>query len=591
MAAGRWYMTPVPGARQGIAFTAAGRRLYNRVPGARVLADRPTDMQPRFPLTPVRRLASISLAAAVLLGALAALAVLPGCGAGGREKARAQIRQANHSFTAADFVKAAANGDEALVDAYLSAGMDHNAQDARGYTALMAAAESGRDLIVKSLLDENAKPDLQNKEGATALILAAAADQPQTVRTLIEANADVRIKDHKNWTALMRAVYDGKGRIVDVLLTTSRDQLAHDKQLDRALAVAALLGNNDIVRQLLDHGANINGTIENGQTPLMYAATGGKEATVELLLERLANTRLINADSATAAIIALQHGHPEIAKVIDAHTPGLQEASAKSPAAGPGPGGAGGLSPPPPLPLSDAEAKQAAAQTASMSEDRAWLKKNGVEPAAAAAGGGAVGVAGKDSGQDDDGDGFTNEEELAAGTDPHDPKAHPPYYSRLRMKRIDGEAFPVVFDGFDGKKIHVTVREPGADLPDGKAERKLDVAQGERVGDLPYVVSKVRRRDVAEKDTGRPLDMSELTLENPQNGERVVLVKSMPANSPDASVILSCGRGEPDLAVKQGQQFTIPHDEQNHFEVIDIRPTQVILKIVGTNQTITVPTE
>jgi ankyrin repeat protein len=530
-------------------------------------------MPPSFSFRSARRVAAIFLGGAWLAG-------LAGCGSGGRDKAREEIRQANHSFTAADFVKAAANGDQALVDAYLRGGMDRNAQDGRGWTALMAAAQAGKLDVTKALLDENAKPDLQNKDGATALILAAGADQPETVRALIEANADVRLKDRKNWTALLRAVYDGKGRIVDVLLGTSRDQLARDKQLDRALAVAALLGQDEIVRQLLDHGADVNATIENHQTALMYAATGGKQSTVELLLDRQADPKPVNADGANASILALQRGHPEVAKLIDSHTPGFSNAAAAAAlaaanaSASPGSNGA-----PPPLPPADAQAKQAAATN----DDRNWLKQNGLDTAAAPA-------VSKDSAKDDDGDGFSNEEELAAGTDPHDPNSHPPYYSRLRMKRIEGEAFPIVFDGFEGKKIHVTVREEGSDLPDGKAERKLDVETGERVGDTPYVAFKVRRRDVDEKDTGRPLDMSELTLANPATGQKVVLVKSMPANSPDATAVLSCGPGEPDIAVKLGQQFAIPRDTQDRFEVIDIRPTQVILKIVGGTQTITVPT-
>jgi ankyrin repeat protein len=532
-------------------------------PAARFSILLESDMRPSFRFRPTRGL--VAFASATVLF------VLPGCGGSGRDKAREEIRQANHSFTAADFVKAAGNGDQALVEAYLQGGMDRNAQDARGFTALMAAAQAGKNEVVKALLDENAKPDLQNNDGATALILAAAADQPLTVRTLIEANADVRLKDHKNWTALMRAVYDGKDRVVDVLLATSRDQLARDKQLDRALAVASLLGRDGIVRQLLDHGANVNATIENHQTALMYAAMGGKQSTVELLLDRQADPHPINADSASASILALQRGHPEIAKLIDNRTPGLIAAAAATTTGTPAP-----------LPLTDAEAKQAAAKAAGSNEDRAWLKQNGLEATAAA---------GKENGPDDDGDGFTNEEEIAAGTDPRDPKSHPPYYSKLRLKRIEGEAFPVVFDGFDSKKIHVTVREEGSDLPDGKAERKLDVSPGERIGDLPYVVFKVRRRDVEEKDTGKPLDMSELTLANPATGEKIVLVKSMPANSPDATALLSDGAGQPDIPVKLGQQFTIPRDGQNRYEVIDIRPTQVILKIVGSSQTITVPTD
>jgi ankyrin repeat protein len=500
---------------------------------------------------------------AVVAALLCAIA-LGGCGGAGRKRAREQIVQSGHAFTAAEFCKAAARGDQALVEAFIAAGMDRNERDESGGTALMAAAAAGRQDVAKSLLDENAKPDLQNKEGSTALILAATANRPDMVRLLVESNADVRIKDRKNWTALMKAVYEGYAAVVNVLLETSHDQLSRDGQLDRALSVAALLGNNEIVRMLLDRGVNVNAAIENHQTALMYAATGGKTETVSLLLDRGADPRMVNTESESASILALQRGHPDIAKLIDSHIP---------------------IPPPPPAvtipgapaPLTDAQTKAAAATAASTNNDRAWLAQHGMASAAATP-----------KEPDDDGDGFSNEEELAAGTDPKDPKSHPPYAVKLHLKRIDGEKFPVIFDGADGKKVHLRVREKDSSLPDGDAERKEDVALGERVPGVPFVAAKVKRREISEKDTGHPLDVSELTLSNVQTGENVVLVKSMPANSPDATAILSFGEGSPEIAVKQGQKFTLPRDETTRYEVLDIRPTQVILKVVSTGQTITV---
>ena len=42
------------------------------------------------------------------------------------------------------------------------------------------------------------------------------------------------------------------------------------------------------------------------------------------------------------------------------------------------------------------------------------------------------------------------------------------------------------------------------------------------------------------------------------------------------------------MTVRQGEQFTLPRDPATRYEVVDIRPTQVVLKIVSTGQTVTV---
>ena len=232
----------------------------------------------------------------------------------------------------------------------------------------------------------------------------------------------------------------------------------------------------------------------------------------------------------------------------------------------------------------EAQAKQAAADASSVAMERAWLKQNGVEP---------VTLLKKDTGQDDDGDGFTNDEELAAGTDPNDPKSHPPYYTKLRMKRLDGEAFPVTFDDYDNKtkKVHVTVHEKsgyGFNGAEGGA-RKVEIGQGERVPGVDYTITRLKLRRTTEKDTARPLDMSELTLTDTQTGKKVTLVRGMPASSPDAAAVLNfSGNDDKEITVRQGETFTLPRDPDTRLEVIDIRPTQVILKVAGTGQTVTV---
>ncbi len=496
------------------------------------------------------------------------LTLTAGCGRRGREAAKDKIKQAHHAFTADDFVKAAAAGDRPLVEAFLQAGIDHNATDARGLTAAMAAAAAGKADVVKALLDDNAKPDLATRDGKTALHLAAEADQPDAVRTLIEANADVRARDHDGFTPLLRAVQTGHERVVDVFLSTSRDQLARDGQLDRGLAVAAVLGKTKLVGQFLDRGANINATVEDKQTPLLLAAQYGQRETVDYLLSRGADPRLTNKDGANASVIALQKGFPDIAKALDAHTPGGKPTvAAGTPAPSPSP------TAPPAL---AANAAPTPTPDAAQVREQTWLKEQGVKPAE---------VLKHDTGQDDDHDGFTNDEELAAGTDPNDPKSHPPYHTKLRLRRIDGEAFPIVFESAanKGTRAALSIREHGSDEP-----RRVEVEVGSRIPGTPYRVDKLRPRTIAEKDTGRPVDVSELTLVNTDTKRKTVLVRGMASNSADARAVLLYGIDGSERTVAQGEEFALPNDPATRFQVIDVRPTQMVLKIVGTAQTVTV---
>ncbi len=508
-----------------------------------------------------RRLPSFLFVAAVCL--LLTLAVA-GCGRRGREAAKEKIKQAHHAFTPDDFVKAAADGDRPLVEAFLQGGIDHNVADARGLTAVMAAAAAGKPEVVKALLDDNAKPDLATKDGKTALHLAAEADQPDAVRALIEANADVRARDHDGFAPLLRAVQAGHERVVAVFLDTSRDQLARDGQIDRGLAVAAVLGKTKIVGQFLDKGANVNTSVENKQTPLMLAAQYGQRETVEYLLSRGADPRLTDKDGASASVIALQKGFPEIAKALDARIPGGKPAVA---AATPTPAPSATPTAPPAL----AAASPTPPLTPEQAREQAWLKEKGVQPAD---------VLKHDTGQDDDHDGFTNDEELAAGTDPNDPKSHPPYYTKLHLQRIDGETFPVMFESAANKGDKVTLSVQG--------KSGVEVEVGSRIPGLPFRVERVRRRNIAEKDTGRPVDVSELTLLNTETKRTTVLVKGMATNSADARAILRLAIDDSEVTVKQGEEFTLPRDPATRFQVVDVRPTQVILKIVGTAQTVTI---
>ncbi len=527
---------------------------------------------------------------------LLAMLALPAC-TKPADNALKRLTRAGQSLTPDDFVKAAGQGDVELVGVFLQAGMNRNAKDARGYTALIQASENGRKDVVRALLQEGVKTDLTTTEGNTAVIAAAGNDQADCVRLLIEANADVNLKNGKNWTALMKAVYQGYQKTTDVMLKTSRDALQKDDQLARALMVAALLGHNEIARSLLDAGAPVNKPIEKRQSALMFAASTGKKEMAQLLLARGADPSMVNADGSTASIIALQKGHADVAKMIDTYAATAPASSNRAAALSPSAVPPKPVTPAtsatsnPPVPAVPAAAPAAAAppellgsttapkvapptneqDAAAARMEQAWLKEKKVDPASLLA---------VDTGQDSDGDGWTDAEEIAYGTDPHDPNSHPPLYTKLRMVKLDAQPFPVVFDGVEGKKASISIQH-------GQMSEPYVLAVGARIPGESWKIAAIRPRKSVDK-SGTTIDVSELTLINAETGEKLVLIKSMQANSPGGTAVLSLEGMDREIQVKEKQQFSLAPSDPDRYTVLDIRPTQVVLKVNGTGEVITV---
>ena len=73
---------------------------------------------------------------------------------------------------------------------------------------------------------------------------------------------------------------------------------------------AAVAGRNaDCVAAILEAGADPNARQQVGYTPLMGAASAGREDLVDLLLARGADLLLVNDDGKSAAVLASEHGH------------------------------------------------------------------------------------------------------------------------------------------------------------------------------------------------------------------------------------------------------------------------------------------
>jgi ankyrin repeat protein len=286
------------------------------------------------------------------------------------ERARIQIGQMGLTYDPDTFVDRAKNKDEPAVVLFLKAGMNPDAEDRDGYSALMRVAAEGHVALAKTLVEKGAdvnpalrvaarhgKTDMMNfllsrkpspQAISQALEPAAREGHISLVRTLINSGAEVKGEDGS--TALMSAVASKKIDVVQLLLGHGGNVHAVNSRGETALhhALRYPLQSIEIVRALLQQGANVNARDNNGTTPLMramqnktadvallllehnadatakdryattlmHAAANNQASLIEPLVARGADINARNDEGQTALIWATRKGKPEVVQTL-----------------------------------------------------------------------------------------------------------------------------------------------------------------------------------------------------------------------------------------------------------------------------------
>ncbi|MFH1222501.1 MAG: ankyrin repeat domain-containing protein [Candidatus Micrarchaeota archaeon] len=225
-------------------------------------------------------------------------------------------KDARDENRATTLMLAAKSGNRDLIELFLSQGVDPNAKDARGNTAIMYAILGSKHVdIIGILIGARAEKNAQNNDGMTALALAAKTNNLKGAMVLTAFEADVNIPDNLGCTPLMMAAQEGnfefakylisKGAKIDVKDKSRKNVLMHaaiggnvgiadlvadDVELEErdndgrtALAHAVINKKREMINYLVIAGADVHGKDNAHKTILMHAIAAGDGPTINFL--------------------------------------------------------------------------------------------------------------------------------------------------------------------------------------------------------------------------------------------------------------------------------------------------------------------
>jgi ankyrin repeat protein len=163
-----------------------------------------------------------------------------------------------------------------------------------GKAAVAEAAMQRNTSLVRDLLKQGVDVNAAQGDGMTALHWAASLGDLELTEMLLVAGANVRATTRINgYTPLFVASRSGNANIVAALLASGSDAKAVSVTGSTPLMLASASGSVEAVRLLLDAGADIDARESaRGQTALIFAAAANRVEVITELARRGADVRV-----------------------------------------------------------------------------------------------------------------------------------------------------------------------------------------------------------------------------------------------------------------------------------------------------------
>ena len=216
---------------------------------------------------------------------------------------------------------AASHGDLETATMLLAGGIDFGLEDAGHIVPLVSAAKGGFLEIVEGIIEANSYVGVWGGDPWSPLMYAANRGRANVVDCLLAAGATISAKDVRE---MRKQPYDGDygtfpNHILDKLLLAGAEEMRPAK-----LVWAIDHGRGAAVEQLLAMGVAVNPPQEGssdffrGRTALMAAAEAGIPRLLKRLLELGASIHATDEDGDTALDIARECGHKRVTAALEA---------------------------------------------------------------------------------------------------------------------------------------------------------------------------------------------------------------------------------------------------------------------------------
>jgi hypothetical protein len=196
--------------------------------------------------------------------------------------------------------------------------------------------------------------------------------------------------------------------------------------------------------------------------------------------------------------------------------------------------------------------------------------------------------------EDPDGTGFTVLDDWTNvkgdGSDsinPQDKTQHPPYWTKLRLVQYIQQPFRLLFNAYDGdlkKPEAMTFQINTVDVDQPSQFVKI----GDTIAGTKFKVIKFEFKQTLDPNTGSNTDVSELTVQNSETSDNVVLVLAQLANSPDSYALFRYLWNNTQFQVKQRKEFALLPDVNLRYKLVDINDDHALIQ-TPTGQQVTIP--
>jgi len=203
----------------------------------------------------------------------------------------------------------AVRGDhKELTEFLIAKGADVNAKDKGGNTPLNRATWRGNKDIIRILVTKGADVNFASEGRYPPLHYAVWNKDVELAKLLVNHGAKFDMKDQGGWTAFRYAATDGNRELVEFFVSKGADVSSFHK--------AACVGDLARVKHFVEQGTDVNAKDKLGWTPLFWAVSTGQTNVAEFLITKGANVNVETNNNSRPLHRVAQVGGRKLAELL-----------------------------------------------------------------------------------------------------------------------------------------------------------------------------------------------------------------------------------------------------------------------------------